>query len=94
MKNLFFGLLLLGGLNLYAGDKVEVGVKGMVCSFCTNGIEKTFKAREEVKNVKVDMDSKKVSLEFKDGKTMTEKQVSELITSSGFTVASFKKDSK
>ena len=90
MKKIFLVTLLMMSSTVFA-EKMEVKVKGMVCSFCTNGVEKTFKAREEVKSIKVDMDEKLVSIDFKDQKTMSDDLVKKLITDAGFNVASVKR---
>lgn len=90
MKRLCLMALLMMSSNVLA-EGMEVKVKGMVCSFCTNGVEKTFKAREEVKSIKVDMDEKLVSIDFKEKKTMSDDLVKKLITDAGFNVASVKR---
>lgn len=65
---------------------VTVQVKGMVCAFCAQGIEKKFKARPEVSSVKVSLETKKVDLDLKEGKDIPDDQISKIITESGYDV--------
>lgn len=91
LKSLLLSVLLLVSIPAFAKDKVEVSVKGMVCSFCANGVEKKFGAREEVEKVDVDLDNKMVTIIFKDGKSIDDETVKKLITEAGFNVDSLKK---
>jgi len=63
-------------------------VHGMVCAFCSNSLEKKFKKKKAVKNINVDLERKTVSIEFKKGKTISDKKLKKMITSSGFKVVS------
>jgi copper chaperone CopZ len=65
-----------------------VKVNGMVCAFCSNSIEKKFKEMSEVKEVKVDLDTKLVTIRYNEGKSLSEKAINDLITKSGYTVVS------
>lgn len=70
----------------YAKDKstVVVGVKGMVCAFCAQGIEKKFKAQKEVEKVEVSLEKKTVTLTFKPGQSLSRKKIAEIIADSGY----------
>ena len=68
-------------------SKVAV-VHGMVCAFCSNSLEKKFKKNKAVKNIHVDLEEKKVSVEFKKGKTIKDSKLKKMITASGFKVVS------
>ena len=72
------------------GNNIEyskiITVHGMVCAFCSNSLEKKFKKEEAIDQVKVDLTSKKVSVLFKKGKSIEDKKLKEIITSSGFKV--------
>lgn len=93
MKGFVLGILLLASFGLHA-EEVKVTVKGMVCAYCSTGVEKVFKKQEAVKDIKVNMDEKIVSISFKEGKTMDDKLITSLITDSGFNVASIKRVAK
>ena len=68
----------------------EITVNGMVCSFCSNSLEKKFKKENAVEKINVDLGKKKVSVKFKDGKNLTDKKLKSIITSSGFSVVDIK----
>jgi len=58
----------------------------MVCSFCAQGIEKNFRKMDATKDVYVDLKNKLVILEFKDGKSISEKNITQEINDSGYDV--------
>lgn len=85
VKALVFSLVgLLISLPAMAGQEVKVGVKGMVCSFCAQGIEKKFRSQEEVADIKVSLEKKFVTLKFKDGKTLSETKIAQLLKDAGY----------
>jgi copper chaperone CopZ len=65
-------------------EKALVKVNGMVCSFCAQGIEKNFRKKDEVKEVSVDLDNMLVTLNFKKGKSLSQRQIQEVIEGAGF----------
>lgn len=91
MRNVVFVLslsLLSAGALAEEGGKSVVKVNGMVCSFCASSIEKKFKEMDEVKDINVDLESKKVTISYKDGKSLPDEKVKEIITESGYAVSS------
>ncbi len=87
MKNLFLSLaFLFMAFVASAGEELKVGVKGMVCAFCAQGIEKKFSAQPEVDKVEVSLANKFVKLKFKDGKTLSKEKIAELLKDSGYEV--------
>jgi len=70
--------------NAFAGEELKVGVKGMVCAFCAQGIEKKFKAQPEVENVQVSLENKFVKLNFKDGKRLPKEKIIEILKDAGY----------
>lgn len=83
------GLLLIQGA-WAAGTHYEMRVDGLACPFCAYGIEKKLKALEGVENIHVDLDKGLVSVDVKEGKKLTEEQMRQLFTDSGFTYRSMK----
>lgn len=67
-----------------------ITVYGMVCAFCSNSLEKKLKKEEAIDQVKVELKNKKVSVRFKKGKSVEDKKLKEIITSSGFKVVKIK----
>ncbi len=68
----------------FAGEELKVGVKGMVCSFCAQGIEKKFKSQPEVEKVQVSLEDKFVKLNFKDGKRLPDDKIKEILQDAGY----------
>ena len=67
-------------------DNISVTVKGMVCSFCAQGLKKTFGKKEEVKRIEVDLDNKLVKVETKDGASLSDEEITSTIHDAGFDV--------
>ncbi len=65
-------------------EKLLIKVKGMVCSFCAQGIKKNFNAREEVAETEVNLDKMEVLIKLKKGKSLSEKVIKGLVTDAGF----------
>ena len=65
-------------------SEVSVRVKGMVCAFCAQGIEKKFLAQKEVAKVFVTLEDKIVKLTLKDGQTLSKEKISEILKESGY----------
>jgi copper chaperone CopZ len=70
-----------------SADTIRATVNGMVCGFCATGIEKTFKAQREVKYVSVDLKNKLVTVTTKEGETLDDKKLTQLLKNSGYSVA-------
>lgn len=75
-------------------ETTVVVVKGMVCSFCAQGIEKKFKSFKEVKSVEVDLDTKKVTLQFNPGQVLLDEILQKTIKDAGYEVVSVSKEKK
>lgn len=68
----------------------EIAVNGMVCAFCASSLKKKFEKNKAVEKINVDLENKKVSVKFKDGKSMKDKELKKIITASGFKVVSIR----
>jgi len=82
-------LLLAAGVSLPAwadSRTARIGVSGMVCAFCAQGIEKKLKARGEVDRIFVSLENRIVAVGFKDGRTMSDADLDRLIVDSGYKV--------
>jgi periplasmic mercuric ion binding protein len=85
IKAATFGLVgALISLPALAGQEMKVGVKGMVCSFCAQGIEKKFRSQDEVADIQVSLEKKFVMLKFNDGKTLSEAKITQLLKDAGY----------
>lgn len=83
MKVLLLGLFL--STSAFSGEKIDITVKGMVCSFCSQGITKKFKD-EGVKNVNVDLGKHLVSLELQDNQKLEAAKIEQLLKDAGYGV--------
>lgn len=86
MKTLMLSTILLLSSLAFAGETQTVGVKGMVCSFCAQGITKKFKEQPEVQGVDVSLEKKYVKLTYKDGQKLSDDKISSLLKESGYDV--------
>ncbi|MDX2266339.1 MAG: heavy-metal-associated domain-containing protein [Hyphomicrobiales bacterium] len=68
-----------------AAETIVIGVNGMVCAFCVNGIETTFKKQPEVETVTVDLDAKTVSVVTRQDMTLDDAAIARLIAEAGYT---------
>ena len=92
MKNLsLFTLALLLSLSpmaMASSQEIDIGVNGMVCSFCAQGIEKKFHAQPSVDDVKVSLSKKNVKLTLKDGQKLDDPTIKRILTDAGYSVQS------
>ena len=85
MKKLALLSILLFSLNSNAVTK-KIEVLGMVCAFCAQGLEKSFKSEINIKDVFVNLENYFVAIESKDGKVIDDKLITTIITEAGYDV--------
>jgi mercuric ion binding protein len=85
MKKSILILALLSSMNAFAGEKLEVTVKGMVCSFCSQGITKKFQ-EQGVRNVNVSLETHLVSLELNDNQKLDDGAIEKILKDAGYGV--------
>ena len=68
-----------------------VSVNGLVCDFCAQSIEKSFRRHAEVNDVRVDLTAKLVSIDFKPNATLDDAAIRRIITNAGFTVTAIRR---
>lgn len=91
MKKLLFTSLILSTLlsNVaFATQTIKANVNGMVCAFCAQGIEKKMRALSQTKDVYVNLKQRIVAVELKDGQTLSNDTVKDLIKDAGYEVTS------
>jgi copper chaperone CopZ len=86
IKTLVLGLALAISPLIAHAKPIVIQVKGMVCAFCAQGIEKKFKALSGVEKVNVSLESKKVNVETKEDKDLADDQITKIITDAGYDV--------
>jgi copper chaperone CopZ len=89
-KIILIALIGLSPLMSYAGE-VNVKVNGMVCAFCTNTLEKSFKSKGEVDKVHVDLDKKNIHIVFKESQDLSDEEIKKVVTDAGYTVVEVKR---
>ena len=90
MKKLVFvslvSLSLFSQLALAATQTIQAKVNGMVCAFCAQGIEKKMRSLSQTKEVYVNLKQRIVAVELKEGQTLSENTVKDLIKDAGYDV--------
>src|SRR4051794_10832806 len=87
MRNMIVSLAIAAAaVPAFAANSVKATVNGMVCAFCAQGIEKTLSKMDATKAVFVDLKSKVVLVEAKDGKTLDHKAIGAAIVDAGYDV--------
>ena len=71
-----------------ATQTIKANVNGMVCAFCAQGIEKKMRALSQTKDVYVNLKQRVVAVEVKDGQTITNDTVKDIIKKAGYDVTS------
>lgn len=71
---------------VFAGE-INVKVSGMVCSMCAQGIQKKFSAISSVESLDVNLDDKLVKIHTKEGQSLSDKKITEVITEAGYNIA-------
>jgi cation transport ATPase len=90
MKKLI--LILTTTLSLTAGaaqaavQTIKAEVNGMVCAFCAQGIDKKLRALSQTKDVYVNLKNKIVAVELKEGQSLSENTVKDLVKDAGYDV--------
>jgi copper chaperone CopZ len=87
MRNIIVSLAIAAAaLPSFAANSVKATVNGMVCAFCAQGIEKTISKMDATKAVFVDLKSKVVLVEAKEGKVLDQKAIGAAIVDAGYDV--------
>lgn len=85
-RNVLFLSLFLSQLSFADGKEIKVGVNGMVCSFCAQGITKKFKSEPSIDRVDVKLSEKLVKLTLKDSQDIPDQRIKEILQQSGYNV--------
>ena len=91
----FFLLSIFASLLLIAPVRAEtvVEVKGMVCEFCAQTMNKVFLEQDGVSSIDVDLDAQTVTLHYEDGaKALEAASIQSLIEHAGYTFVGVSED--
>ncbi len=83
---LFVPLVLFSNLS-FATTSIRAEVKGMVCAFCAQGIEKKLKSEGQTHEVYVNLKKRIVLVELKDQQTLSLDAFNKIIKDAGYDVA-------
>ena len=67
-------------------ETIEMKVNGLVCAFCAQGIEKTFRKNPVVTDVVVSLEDKLVAVEVTAGQDITDQELRATLTDSGYDI--------
>lgn len=73
-------------------QRLTVTIKGMVCSFCAQGLEKLFRAEKSVRDVKVSLEKKTVWIELAPEASIDEARVRIIVEDAGFDFVRLERD--
>jgi mercuric ion binding protein len=85
-KFLMTTILLAAMAGAAQAETIKASVNGLVCAFCATSIEKTFKKQPVVDTVKVDLDTKLVTITTKKDQTLDDETITNLVKDAGYTV--------
>lgn len=92
MKNLIVVIIIMMAIPTIASAKqIDVKVNGLVCDFCARALEKVFGKRDDVSDIKVDLDKGVVVIQTIDDKDIDDATLTELINDSGYNVTSIER---
>ena len=92
---LMIAALLLASFStpVHANEKdVVAEVNGMVCDFCAQSLSKVFGKEDSVNDINVSLDTQTVTIDVKDGKTLRDEKIKELIEWGGYELVSIKRN--
>ena len=69
-----------------SSETIYIDVKGMVCSFCAQGIKKSFENHDSVNEVIVDLENKSVKLSLKSSKVISDEEIQLIINDAGYNI--------
>lgn len=80
-------LIFLSSIAFASTSEINVGVNGMVCGFCAQGISKKFSKEPAVDSVKVSLENKIVAVKLKEGQDLSDERITSILKDSGYTVS-------
>lgn len=88
-------IFFLSSLNVLSAAEdsydITIHVKGLVCDFCARSVEKTFSKTKVVEHINVDLDKGVIELELKEGETISDEKIKELIKANGYALESIER---
>ncbi len=70
---------------------IKANVNGMVCAFCAQGIEKKMRKLSQTQDVYVNLKKRMVAVELKEGTSLSDDAVKEIVQDAGYDVESIER---
>ena len=90
-KLLLIALISIVIPGLAAAEEIKITVKGMVCSFCAQGIKKQFSSIPGVEKVEPNLDQKLVVVTTKVNANLPDEKIKEVIKDAGYDVVNIER---
>lgn len=91
---IFTMILILSTSNAYAGKQtIYADVNGLVCDFCAQALTKVFSKKDQVENIDVNLDTKIITINFKEDQILSHEVIEQLITDAGYNVVKIRHSS-
>ena len=72
--------------SLAYSQEINIEVNGLVCEFCAATMEKNFNKKLEVLNTKIDLETKKIFINFKPNSNLSDEEITQIIEDNGYNV--------
>ena len=73
--------------SIFKNKTIDIFINGIVCSFCAQGIKKTFDAHASIKHVDVNLETGSIQLTLKHFRKLTDIEITQVIEDAGYDVA-------
>ncbi|MCX7978955.1 MAG: heavy-metal-associated domain-containing protein [Bdellovibrionaceae bacterium] len=84
MKNLALFFFLISASPSFASETITLGIRGMVCSLCAQGITKKFKELPQVEGVQISMEKKQLQLKLRPSTSLSQQEITRLLRDAGY----------
>jgi copper chaperone CopZ len=88
---IFLTVLLLLAPIVVRAATIEMHVKGLVCAFCAQGIEKKLRKFPATVDVVVSLEQRLVAVALKDGQDIPDDELRKALTNAGYTVTTIQR---
>ncbi len=69
-----------------AASTIRVGIKGMVCNFCAQGLKKVFSKEKAIARIAVSLDAKELQFTLNEGASLSDETIVERVKDAGYEV--------
>lgn len=76
----------------HGASHVLVTIHGLVCDFCARSLEKVFLKKDSVAAIRVDLDTKIVTIDLKNDMNLEDKEIQSGVTDAGYTIVKIERN--